>query len=70
MMKIKAKFKKCSVYPHRDDVDDRFDIIVEVDVIQLTGYGEKIHHMCGTGDDLETYYCWEHNDIEILEFSL
>ena len=68
-MRIKAKLKKCSIYPHRDNIDDRFNIEVEVDFIELYGYGEKIKHIAGIGDDLETYHCWEHDDIEITEFN-
>ena len=67
-MKIKAKLKKCSVYPHGDS-DNRYNIEIEVDFIELYGYGENIKHIAGMADDLETYHCWEHNDVEITEFN-
>lgn len=67
-MKIKARFKKCSKYPNLKD-DQRFNVVVEVDYISLYGYGEKIKHMAGIAeDDLEYYHCWNHEDIEIIEF--
>jgi hypothetical protein len=68
MIKIKAKLKKCSIYPHSPIIDDRFDVEIEVDFIELFGYGEKIKHISGLGNDLETYHCWEHDDIIITKF--
>lgn len=67
-MKIKAKLKNCSVYPHHAK-DKRHNIEIDVDFIELDGYGGNIRHIAGIGKDLETYHCWEHNDIEIIEFN-
>ena len=67
-IKIKAILKNCSTYPHSKN-DKKQNIEIEVDCLELYGYGEKIRHISGIADDLKTYHCWEHDDIEITEFN-
>jgi hypothetical protein len=64
-MKIKAKLKNCSIYPHRKDVDERRNVEIDVECIEL--YAGTIQHIAGMADDLETYHCWNQDDIDIIK---
>lgn len=68
-MKVKAKLKECSIYPHGEG-DKRYNVEIEVDLIEWQAYGEDITHICGMGDDFETYHCWRSEDVEITEVDL
>jgi hypothetical protein len=66
-IKIKARLKKCSSYPHSDPENIAYNKIIEVDFIEWYEYGGEIRHIAGLSDDYETYHCWDSKDVEIIQ---